>query len=256
MSDRYAKQFNFQYEHLIMARVTGVYTLADARKLLIDASALDGRGNWQKIPVSLPPGVTRNYRKGQIVGLLFRYSASNYPTAVAHIYNLESDVKYTDPLPPPFEYVDDHVLHHPETGAFLRFRSATSTPAAGGGDGQPGIVEVTLASGATLAITETDTTHAAAVLSLPSGASLAIAVDGTVTITSPVAVIFDAPNVEFGDNTDKGAGNALVRREDLDNVVQQFNAHVHTGVVPGHGISGPPETPAITPPCSANVFSE
>jgi hypothetical protein len=147
MDERYAKQFTFQYPYLVMARVTGVYNLSKERKLSIDAIALDGRGNWQKVPVALPAGVTRLYRKGQIVGLLFRHGASNFPSAVCHIYNVESDPKYTDPVPPPFENVDDQVYYHPETGAFIRHRSSLSTPVASAGDGTPAITEVTTASG-------------------------------------------------------------------------------------------------------------
>jgi len=155
MNPAYAKQFNFQYQELVMARVTAVYTLEAERKLLIDATALDVRASWQKVPVSLSPGVARNYRVGQIVGLLFRGSASNYPTAIAHLHNLETNPAYTDPLPPPYEFVDDQVYYHPETKAFIRHRSATSTAIAGGGDAQPAVTEITLASGHTIVADET-----------------------------------------------------------------------------------------------------
>jgi hypothetical protein len=266
MPDRYAKQFNFQYPYLVMARVTAVYTLAQERKILVDASALDARGSWQKVPVSLPPGMVRNYRKGQIVGLLFRHSASNFPTAIAHIHNLETSADYTDPVPPPFAFVDDHVVYHPETGAFMRFRSATSTAAAGGGDAQPAIVEITLATGASLIITESDSTHAHAALLMPSGASIVIDTEGIITATSPKKVVVVAPDVELGDDTSRAAASANVRQADLDNVVQQvnafeavFNAHIHSGVAGGTATSGTTPTPATaaqTPPCSATVFSE
>jgi hypothetical protein len=208
MFDRYFKQFNFQYPYLVMARVTGVYALTNERKLLVDVSALDNRGSWQRVPASMPPGMTRNYRKGQIVGLLFRHTSSEYPMAIAHLNNLETDARYTDPVPPPYEYVDDHVFYHPETGAFIRHRSASSTASAGGGDAQPGITEITLASGHTIIADETPGKQSVMVKSASGHATKLDDVAKTVTTTS--------------------AGGHKVLLDDLNHVVSTVSAAGHT----------------------------
>lgn len=155
MSDRYAKQYAIRYDEIIMGRVLQIHGISQDRRLLIDVAALDGRAQWPKVPVILKAGVTRNYRRGQIVALAFRNGAAKFPCAVGHLVNLDQDPLYADPLPAPFQQIDDQVYYHAETGAFLRFRSATSTAdTQAGAAGQPAIVEIFTASGHHVLITE------------------------------------------------------------------------------------------------------
>lgn len=278
MSDgRYAKAYKFRYEELVPALVLSVYPIDQDRRLFVQVAALDGRAVWKALVVG-PLGVSRNMRKGMTVGLLFRLSISNWPVVICSIVNVETDPSYTNPLPPPHQNIDDQVYYHPETGAFMRMRNTGSSASMAAPDGSAGIFEATMASGmsiklseypqsgsplpapnrgtasvtmpsgARLEIDEPAVGHATFSLTLPSGFSMTVAVNGDVAINSPTEVAINAPHVTTGGPN--GSGKALAFLDDLQRVVDAYDSHTH----PDEG-GAPPTTPAPNPIGTQNTVA-
>lgn len=184
MSDRYTRQFGITYTELVMARVTGVHAIDKQRRLTVDVTAIDGRSAWQKVPILAAPGYSRNYRKGQVVALSFRHSASNYPVVVGHLTNGDLDPRVKNPMPDAHVNMDDHVIYHPETGAYIRFQSATSSAAGSGGDAQPVVLEIVTATGHHVKIDETAGKASITITSSSGHSTKMDDVAGTITTTT------------------------------------------------------------------------
>ena len=192
--ERYTGQYGITCDEILVGRIIMVHPITsdignplDLRPIC-DVLPLDGRALYEKVPAGFNPGHIRNYRQGQTVLLGFRQSSANSPVIIGHIFNLETDPNFTDPVPSQYENWGDDVYYHPETGAFIRFRNNNSTPTDQGADGSPATVEMTLASGATMKFIEDGTGRCSYTLSMPSGAYVSIDDNGAVVVNSPTTM--------------------------------------------------------------------
>ena len=199
MNERHAEQTQFLYDDLCLAVVRTVNPITDAdRTLSATVYALDGRGTFIAY-VNPPLGISRHIRKGQIVLIGFLQKFAAYPVIIGISFNNELNSSFQTPLPPPHEYVSDQVYYHPETGAYLRFRSASATATNPGTDGSAALVDLAFASGMDLSLDEYENgtsppNRAKASLTMPSGASLIIdepsVGQATFTLSLPGGVVF------------------------------------------------------------------
>jgi hypothetical protein len=129
-------------------------------QMLVNIRPLDQSVDHIRVPVFLPPGFTRNFRQGMLVKLFYVDGSPQLAVASGHTFSLDKPgSKYGDPVPsnaagPIYVNPDDMVIHHDETGFFMRWRNAGSTPTSAAVDGSPCIFDVSWLSGLALSVVD------------------------------------------------------------------------------------------------------
>lgn len=157
----------FHYDTPCFGRITTVYPVGpDAKvgpffppnRLYVDVQVLDNRGYCFKALVLTPPGFTANCRKGMTVCLHFLNGNPQNAVVTLHHYNADptsysnmnvsakDTSAFANPLPSMFQNLDDVLMHHHGSSAFMRAGGLGSSATQAQVDGGPGIITLGLAS--------------------------------------------------------------------------------------------------------------
>lgn len=232
---------------------------AGARALTVDVVLNDQTRKLKSVPLLLPFGQTRLPRQGMQVLIVYPWGKTQYPVAIGRMVTpLQQGRPYvygwSDPLPDPHQNIDDEVLFHPETGAFMRFRTVGSSPTEAAPDGSPAEFDLAFVSGLTINVTESVSMPAdpgqdpnppdmaTLTVTLPQSAgtividtpevgkaTIAVSIitnggtftldltdEGKLNITVPDTVTLTAPKIQLGADG-LAEPNGVVTKEDLEN---------------------------------------